>query len=135
LQSCHLTYFIYSSYYITILLRVYIIYQCPPQFPFVVLSCVPFSHYPFNTVYFILTCITTFQLPFGSAFIKNKRSIVSKKIGLSRSTIRSFQKRNFTQSTKCCSLNLALTAPTAQATIFRQNPADWQHWPLDNSNN
>jgi hypothetical protein len=51
------------------------------------------------------------------------------------SVIRSFQKRNFTQSTKCCSLNLALTAPTAQATIFRQNPADWQHWPVDNSNN
>jgi hypothetical protein len=49
--------------------------------------------------------------------------------------IRSFQKRNFTQSTKCCSLNLALTPPTAQANIFRQNPADWQLWPVDNSNN
>jgi hypothetical protein len=50
-------------------------------------------------------------------------------------SIRSFQKRNFTQSTKCCSLNLELTAPTAQANIFRQNPADWQHWSVDNSNN
>jgi hypothetical protein len=54
---------------------------------------------------------------------------------LRKKFIRSFQKRNFTQSTKCCSLNLALTAPTAQASIFRQNPADWQHWPVDNSNN
>jgi hypothetical protein len=49
--------------------------------------------------------------------------------------IRSFQKRNLTQSTKCYSLNLALIAPTAQANIFRQNPADWQQWPVDNSNN
>jgi hypothetical protein len=49
--------------------------------------------------------------------------------------IRSFQKRNFTQSTKCSSLNLALTPPTAQGNIFGQNPADWQHWPVDNSNN
>jgi hypothetical protein len=37
---------------------------------------------------------------------------------------RSFQKRNFTQCTKCSSLNLPLTAPTAQAKIFGQNPAD-----------
>jgi hypothetical protein len=41
--------------------------------------------------------------------------------------IRSFQKRNFTQSSKCSSLNLALTAPTAQAKIFGQNRADRQH--------
>jgi hypothetical protein len=46
-----------------------------------------------------------------------------------------FQKRNFTQSTKYSSLNLALTAPAAQANIFGQNPADRQHCPVDNINN
>jgi hypothetical protein len=44
-------------------------------------------------------------------------------------TIRSFQKQNFAQSTKCSSLNLALTALTAQVNIFEQNPADQQHCP------
>jgi hypothetical protein len=53
--------------------------------------------------------------------------------GQHMSTIRCFQKRNFTQSTKCSSLNLTLTVPSVQANFFGQNPADGQHWPVDNS--
>jgi hypothetical protein len=33
-------------------------------------SCTIFLHYPFHFVYYILTCITTFELPYGSAFMK-----------------------------------------------------------------
>jgi hypothetical protein len=44
------------------------------------LSCVPFSHYPFHFVYYILTCITTFELPYGSAFMKIKGELSRKKV-------------------------------------------------------
>jgi hypothetical protein len=44
------------------------------------LSSVPFSHYPFHFVYSILTCITTFELPYGSAFMKINGALNRKKV-------------------------------------------------------